>query len=117
MASWEFVDDKRDAELRDAPPLPGPAPLELEDLGVYEVAEGWVSPYRGGIVPDIAKVVTPGWFAKVLLSELLDHTYAVGCLKVATRTGEQELRPGTLVALFPPEHLEIARERTNRLPE
>tara|TARA_R110002126_G_scaffold52672_11_gene142991 strand:- start:2221 stop:2574 length:354 start_codon:yes stop_codon:yes gene_type:complete len=117
MADWRFVSDVEDDVLRDAPPLPPAESLHLDDLGVYEVVGGTVCKYESGWALDLARLVTPGWFAKVLADELLDHTYAVEELTVVTRTGTQELRPGALVALFPPEQLEIARERTNRPPE
>jgi hypothetical protein len=112
MAKWRFVTDDEDADLRTNPPTPlidasGP---DLEDLGIYKVVEGCVSPYVGGMTKNIAQVVPTGWFARVLEKEHEGYTYDGSGLRVEMHGNTVELKQGTLVTLFPSEHLEKARE-------
>ena len=113
MAKWRFVTDDQDADLRTNPPTPlidasGP---DLEDLGIYRVVGGSIAP-MGTDGWNHTQEVPPTWFARTLgLGEVLDsYTYRSYDLQVEMHGNTVELKQGTLVTLFPSEHLEKARE-------
>jgi len=119
MALWRFVSEEEDQLLREEVPVPrveGAVP-SLNDIGIYEVVEGSVSPYFGGMTLDVAHIVRPGWYALLLGEELPGHTYNGWGLKVLMYGGVVELKNNTLITLFPPEHLEKARELTALTPD
>lgn len=112
MPQWRFVSDDEDQELRDNPQeavvtFESP-PLEMSNI--YEVVSGHVCPYVGGMTQDISKIVPPGWYAALIDNEIPGCTYEAGGLLVKMYDNEVELKNGTLVVLFPPDHLEKARE-------
>lgn len=108
MAKWRFVSDEEDKAFRESETVPTTKLPEnsLERLSIYEVVSGKVKS------PSSAKTTEAptGWYAKVLDAHLPMFTFEVVNLAVKSHGKIVELKEGTLVTLFPPDHLEKARE-------